>query len=187
MRLAIGEVEFATKAKAKAHMKELLARHMGGSIIEGSECWPMVMSLWRRSPEFRPGSTTFAVDRNQAGRPSVRACVDGQIVDWSVRSAIAGKRPTIHTQLTLAMRRAVRSQVLAWKGRLAERRCSMCHELADCLEADHVVPFILLIRGFMDSRVDRPGELVQVAAGFAFRPEDMGWEAAWQKWHEEQV
>ena len=175
-------------AAAKESVRAAMDSLIGQAVLEGSPHYMLICGLWERSPEFRSGPVYFTVERNQSGRPSLRAVCDGATIDWSVRAAIAGKRPTLHTQLTLAMRRSIRPQVLKFKNELEDRRCQECGQAVEHFEADHVVPFIVLMRGYLESRGgDVPTELAPIMGGYAFKPSDQQFEAGWLAWHEQRA
>ena len=175
MNLLIGGIVFATKRLAKEYAIDLAKKHVGGRIDENSPDFGVFCDLWVRSPSYEDGMSHFEVGRRFSSVSIKTLIRDGRIIDWSLRNAVSGHFPGIHTQLTLAMRLAIRPQIQAFK--YGNNRCEQCCSWEN-IEIDHIVPFKELMSKYV-SKGARPEYYHFSQSGWAFAKEHSEYEQGW--------
>jgi hypothetical protein len=181
MKIIIGGEIFATKAKAKEYVVNLTKKYIGGRVDESSPDFGVFSDLWTRSPSFEEGPCHFEVGKrftSVAIKTVLREPVN-RVIDWSLRSAVSGRFPSQHTQLTLAMRLAIRPQIQAFK--YNNRQCAQCYVYND-IQIDHVTSFKDLMRAFIDKECP-PTFYYFSPSGWAFCPEHVDYENKWTEFH----
>lgn len=180
MKVLIGGQTFATQAEAKRHVVETAKKYVGRDITPESEHYSLFYDLWSRSPSFVDGYDLFAV-----GKKFSSVCIralsrDGKSpVDWSLRNAVSGHFPNLWTQLTLAMRQAIRPQVVEYRNN--HRSCSRCYSFVN-IEVDHVKPFKELMQRFLSTH-PAPAAYHYTSSGWVFRAENNDFERSWAEFH----
>jgi hypothetical protein len=179
MKLLLGGQVFRTKALAKDYVMEIAKKHVGEAIMPDDPDFSLFADLWTRSPAFVEGMDHFEIGRKFSG-VSVRAVSrEGESIDWSLRNAVSGHLPGVHTQLTLAMRLAIRPQIVTFRN--GNRKCERCYSFED-IEIDHVVPFKELMQKFL-SLNPHPQVFHYTASGWQFCREHAEYEKAWIEHH----
>lgn len=186
MKVAIGNETFATKAAAKAYAMKVLAKYAGRRIEKGAEDFPFVSALWCRSPSWDDGYSSFEVGKKFSGICVVALAGDGRRIDWSIRAAVSGRHVGRWTQLTVAMRLAIRPQILDFRAANRGADCELCGSKNDRpLEVDHIVSFRSLMRGYLDGRAGvYPDEFQYSHSGWTMRPEDSAFKDGWIEHHQ---
>ena len=182
MKIRIGEVDFKSHFDAKKYARDIIGQYVGGCIGESSEHYEFMVALWGRSPNYSSGVLYFEIGRKFKGYAISSVTCEG-VIDWSLRSAVAGKSVNTWTMLTVAMRQAIRGQTTQFKAK-SNNWCSLC-ESSGTLEVDHILSFKSLMRGYLDYAGKYPDVYAYAHSGYMFRPEDREFEANWQKWHRE--
>ena len=181
MKICIGGSWYATKKYAKACIKSILRPLVGCEVKPDSEHYNLILGLFERSLSYRPKVTHFEVVEKLSG-VGVRAVIsDDYYVDWSVREAIAGHSVSHYTQLTSALRNAIRPQIREFKAGL-DKRCAMC-DCSGFLQCDHILRFRDLMKSFIAGRADVPREFWYGHDGYRFIPRDSDFEDRWLEFH----
>ena len=181
MRVAIGAVRFPTKAAAKKHVTDLIRPYMGKEIHETSGPFELLCALWARSPEWVDGASHFVVGKKFDG-VGIKAVAGNKAIDWSISMAISGRASCAWTCLTMAMRNAIRPQVVEFRRRQL-LRCVMCG-CGGKMDVDHVVPFKTLMGGYLSEKDQvRPEAFNYTSSSWQFRDEDREWREGWEDYH----
>ena len=182
MKLTIGDRTFATKVEAKKHSTAVLLKYKGRRVDVLAEDYAFVEALWKRSPSWVEGCTSFEVGQKFNGIGVSAISGDGVSIDWSVKSAVSGRHVNSLSQLTQALRTAIRSQILAFRGR-GIAHCELCRSTKQ-IEVDHVVTFKKLMYEYLELwGDDRPKEFIYSHAGWLFKEQDEEFRKGWTDHH----
>ena len=182
MKICLGAQSFASKKHAKVHVSRILSGLVGWEVRESSEHFELLMGLYRRSQTHESVISHFLIIE-KFGRVGVRAVTgEGKMIDWSLRSAIAGGDVTMWGKLTGAMRNSIRAQTKKFKAE-SNGRCALC-DAGGFMEADHYgIQFKDLMREYLASRGYFPSSYDYELVGWVFKPEDQGFEQGWQEFY----
>jgi len=184
MKLCIAGREFATKKTAKLYIVALVQSLIGCEVHESSEHFKLLMSLWLRSPSYVPGECHFVVGTKISGVAikTVNRC--GELIDWSLRAAIAGRDVSAWGKLTAALRSSIRPAIQKFRSE-GSGKCVLCNVSGFCEVDHHMVRFRDLMRAYLEERGYYPDNYVYTHSGWSFTEADREFEQRWVRFHEE--
>lgn len=189
---------FKTKKFLKEFVKDLIdecIRSIGMKdgvclISKNKKCFTFFVDLFERHPEFmkKIGGREFIDDvfihHNVAFKNlEIGTMVSGKKIVISYNACISQSTGTGHSNLRLAMRTAVKQQILRFRKK-QKQICTECKSM-DKLQVDHVSPlFEELVLSFLKGRTS-PTKFSEKSGSnmICFRNEDNEFKSQWQEYH----
>jgi len=146
----------------------------------------------RRDEKIGVGVEAFYILQNPCNRKAMTLMVersDGSRIDFSWLTCVDGKDKSTKADLLAAMRSAVMSQVLDFRGAHFSGFCQECSKEIDMAESnvDHVDTFKILADRFLDGHKNIPNEFDGHPTRFTtvFKSKDIQFRRDWELFHRE--
>jgi 5-methylcytosine-specific restriction endonuclease McrA len=179
MKYSIGSITFKTKKASYEYVRDRVKSIALGDVAPEHQDYQFLCDLTKQTP------ATFKVELNECNHRLRQLLSDGVIVSWVKCSKFNFTKRSPELKLIEAMRNAIRGSVVAFAKVTESCCCQHCGSNTN-LQVDHITPFSLIRKEFVDSLSSPvPTEFVDDKYYIGtFLDKDQSFKQAWVAYHD---